>query len=199
MKKAIIDCGSNLGQGLYNIARQYNVNGNNWEIHAFEANPETFKRLDQNIKNNNWLSDYCENVNLYNKAVWVENCEKEITLEYCPFEKGWVGGATNIMENNYKKPDYLHDWQIEKGNKIECIDFSDFIKKSFDKDDYIVCKMDIEGAEYEIIKDMQDKGVLSYINVLFVEWHNRLLHDKYDQNYIESLIASNNIELKPWG
>jgi FkbM family methyltransferase len=172
MKKVIIDCGSNLGQGLYNIARQYNVNGNNWEIHAFEANPETFKRLDQNIKNNNWLSDYCENVNLYNKAVWVENCEKEITLEYCPFEKG---------------------------NKIECIDFSDFIKKSFDKDDYIVCKMDIEGAEYEIIKDMQDKGVLSYINVLFVEWHNRLLHDKYDQNYIESLIASNNIELKPWG
>jgi FkbM family methyltransferase len=103
------------------------------------------------------------------------------------------------MENNYKKPDYLHDSQIEKGSEIECIDFSNFIKNSFDKDDYIVCKMDIEGAEYEVIKDMQEKGVLSYINVLFIEWHNHLLCNKYDQNYIESLIANSNVELKPWG
>jgi FkbM family methyltransferase len=199
MKKVILDCGSNLGQGLYSIAKSFHVNGNDWEIHSFEANPETFKILKQNLENNNWLSDYCQNVNVYNQAVWIKNEKKQITLEYCPFERGWIGGATNIMEDNYQKPDYLKSWQIKSGQDVECIDFSEFILKNFTQNDYIVCKMDIEGAEYEIIRHLHETGALSYFDILYVEWHNHILHRKYSQNDIINLIYKNNVELRGWG
>jgi FkbM family methyltransferase len=199
MRKIILDCGSNLGQGLHSITRTFDINGKDWEVFAFEANPKTFKILQQNIENNNWIANYCDKIKLFNKAVWIENCEKQITLEYCPFEKGWIGGATNIMEDNYCKPSYLSDWQIKAGEKIECIDFADFIKNNFQINDYIVCKMDIEGAEYEVIEHLAKNNALSYINVLFVEWHNHLLYKKYDQNNTINLISANGVELRGWG
>ncbi len=143
MRKVFIDCGSNLGQGLHKLCKDLNIN-NDWEIYCFEANPKTFKVLETNIKNNNWLTNYCSNVKLYNQAVWVKDENKKLIFEYCPFEKDWIGGASNIMENNYKRPPGVQEWQIKNGDDVSCIKFSSFIKNNFSKDDFIICKMDIE-------------------------------------------------------
>jgi hypothetical protein len=42
---------------------------------------------------------------------------------------------------------------------------------SFSKEDYIVLKVDIEGAEYEVLEKMFEDGSIEYIDELYIEWH----------------------------
>ena len=56
---------------------------------------------------------------------------------------------------------------------VECIDLSQWIKKTFNPDDFIVLKTDIEGAEYEIFNKLMEDDTLSYINKLYGELHSR--------------------------
>jgi len=73
-----------------------------------------------------------------------------------------------------------------------------FIEDNFSKNDYIICKMDIEGAEYPILEKMIEKNNLNYIKILYVEWHNRMLVNKYDENHIKQKINEANIILHEW-
>ena len=54
---------------------------------------------------------------------------------------------------------------------VDCLNISNFILNNFDKDDYIILKIDIEGAEYKLLNHMLSTNALTYINDLFVEFH----------------------------
>lgn len=43
---------------------------------------------------------------------------------------------------------------------------------NFNKQDFIVVKMDIEGAEYAVLRKMINDRSLEYINDLYVEFHS---------------------------
>ena len=55
--------------------------------------------------------------------------------------------------------------------KVECIDFSKWVIDNFDKEDYIILKLDIEGAEYDVLEKMLEDNSIDYINELYVEFH----------------------------
>ena len=59
----------------------------------------------------------------------------------------------------------------EHPRKTPCIDFSKWIKDHFKKTDNIVLKMNIEGAEYDILEKMIADGTIEYINTLFCQFH----------------------------
>jgi hypothetical protein len=84
-------------------------------------------------------------------------------------------------------------------NEVDSIDLSDFIKNNFTPEDYIILKLDIEGAEYDVLYHLAQTGVLSYINELWGEWHL----DKFPRDYIinnlgykQDLIFEKLLELK---
>ncbi len=52
-----------------------------------------------------------------------------------------------------------------------CIDVVNWIKEIIDPDDYVVVKMDIEGAEYDVIPKLIRTGAISLIDELYVELH----------------------------
>lgn len=194
MKKIFIDCGTNLGQGLNKISTSLT---DDFEIYCFEPNKFTYDRFISELNNNSSIKKF-KNIKTFNKAVWISDGYKNLTLEYCPHQVGWVGGATNILEDNFLKPSYINDENIKDGGKTETVDFCKFITDNFSKNDFIVCKMDIEGAEYEILNKMINENILEYINVLYVEWHNRMLVNKYDENYFRTKIIEKNIILHEW-
>ena len=55
--------------------------------------------------------------------------------------------------------------------EVECVDLDKWIKGNFNKTDFIVLKLDIEGAEYKVLPHMIKNGSIDYINHIFIEWH----------------------------
>ena len=102
----------------------------------------------------------------------------------------YKGGATLLEEKQDRTMDKV-------GDKVVTINFSDFLADRFQADDFIVVKMDIEGAEYGVLQKIIADGRLNYINLLFVEFHQQYLTSTPDRNWasihqfiIEQLNAS---------
>ena len=112
-------------------------------IHAFEPDPELFELLKYNM-----ASFSFSDVFLYNSAIWVDNVEVDF------FSEGGFSGR--ICE------------QTGQSNElVDGVRLRDFLDSRVD-----FLKLDIEGAEVEVINDCQDR--LHNIEHLFVEYHSPL-------------------------
>jgi FkbM family methyltransferase len=203
-KKIFLDCGTNLCQGLEKIQSFHNMTPD-WTIYSFEANPITYNL----VKHENF-----PHVKFINKAVWVENTEKNLSIEKWPskvleqdgaknliqknLSDQWIGGGSNIMGENFI---FIHSDEnsVQKNKiKIECIDLCEFIVKNFQKEDYIIVKLDVEGAEYPILEKMIEKNIIDYINIFYIEFHNKMLKRTYDEKFIRKVINDKQIKLIEW-
>jgi FkbM family methyltransferase len=96
------------------------------------------------------------------KAIWTENGKMNFYLS-TRSNKG-----SSLCKNKVSgRMD--HDNPIT----VETLDFSKWIEQNFSKDDYIVIKMDIEGAEYEVIPKMIEDKTIDYVNEMMVEFHSK--------------------------
>ena len=55
--------------------------------------------------------------------------------------------------------------------KVRTIDFSRWLRQNTSVFDYVILKLDVEGAEYDILEKMIRDRTISRINHLFIEWH----------------------------
>jgi FkbM family methyltransferase len=112
------------------------------KIIAFEPDESVLPYLKQNIK-----TYELSNVLLYEKAVWSSN-----TILSFYSDQG-MGGRLELNYNN------------QAPKKVEAIRLKEFLDKEVD-----FLKIDIEGAEMEVLIDCEDK--LRNVNNLFVEYHS---------------------------
>ena len=110
------------------------------DILCFEPDDKNFGLLQKNI-----LSHNLKNIDAKKEAVWVEDCWLYFKQE---------GNMNSKIEN------------IESANttKIKASRLKDFLNKKVD-----FLKLDIEGAEYQVLKDIQ--GNLNFVTNLFIEYH----------------------------
>lgn len=155
LKPKIIDCGSNIGLSILYFKSLYPQA----EIIGFEPGPETFDLLKKNIEDNN-----LENVVIYNKAL--SDQEGHITFYVSkenPAHGGWsIGGDKNV---NYEK--------VEK--QIESSQLSNYITDVID-----FLKIDIEGAEDLVIKDLSQNSKLGLIKCMIIEYHHHMIDPNTD-------------------
>lgn len=150
MKKIFLDCGTHMGEGLSKFIEQYNMD-ENWEIYSFE--PNVFLWQEHVFQNMH------DNIYYINKAIYVND-------EYVTFNIAYPNTDASSI---YKK----HIGENYHGSiEVECLDLSKFILNNFSKDDFIVIKMDIEGAEYAVLRKMIKDKSMNYINDLYVEFHS---------------------------
>jgi len=138
----ILDCGANMGLSVL----YFSLNYPDHEIIAFEPEEAIFNVLEENVK-----TFGLKNVRLYQKAVWT----KEETLTF--HSDGGMGGRVN---NVYKKSN-------QPIKNVETVVLKDYLS---DKVDFL--KIDIEGAEVEVLKAC--KGHLGQVQHLFFEYHNHI-------------------------
>jgi FkbM family methyltransferase len=137
----IIDCGANVGTSVLFFKELYPSS----RITAFEADPKIFTYLKENLSKNS-ISD----VNLVNKAVWIEN-------SVLKFESEGADGASLIVDAEY-----------ENVIEVESIRLKDFVSEIRERIDML--KIDIEGAEVQVLADIADE--LIKIDHVFVEYHS---------------------------
>ena len=129
------------------------------KILVFEPDIQVFDCLSRNIKNFS-LKD----INLINTAVW----NKEDILKF--FAEGADGGRVAI------------DTDKEKIIEVKALRLRDYLNRNVD-----FLKIDIEGAECEVLEDCQDD--LKNVQNIFVEYHSF-------QNQIQNLDKILNILTK---
>lgn len=101
-----------------------------------------------------------------NKAVWVHDGTMDFYLatEWGPNHRGGstllAGHVKNACKVDYSRP-----------ITVECIDFSRWIRRNFMRQNHLVVKMAIEGAEYPVLEKMVADGTIDYVTELIVEFH----------------------------
>lgn len=148
MSRYFIDCGAHCGESVLRAKRQF---GLDTHIISFEAVPELADSLSKLYAED----DY---VDVVNAAVWIK--DDTIDINICP---AFTDGSSILRT--------LNDNHLAKTVKVPCVDISSWIKNSFSAEDYIILKLDIEGAEYSVLEKMYEDGTLSMVNELWGEWH----------------------------
>ena len=155
MRNIFIDCGYYDGRSIARFKKMKEFSSKKFEIFAFEAS-ELIRNY-SNIKKHN--------VDLIKAAVWVEDGLVDF------FESARRRGQANSV---FKNPNAS---RREKSRRVKSIDFSKWIKDNFSKEDFIVLKMDIEGAEYQVLNKMLKDKTLEFIDIAFIEYHYERISD----------------------
>ncbi len=115
------------------------------KIIGFEPDGKIFELLDHNIKSFGY-----DDVTLHNKGVWIS----ETSLWF--HSEGSLGGA--ILDQSGDEKNMV---------RIDTVRLREFLDEKID-----FLKIDIEGAEMDVLEDCKDK--LSNVENIFVEYHCRV-------------------------
>jgi FkbM family methyltransferase len=116
-----------------------------------------------------------------------------------------VDGSSTIMPNFmrgmlHSTGDYLQrslKWETKV--TVDSFDFSSWLRDNVSKEDNVVCKLDIEGAEFEVLKKCIADDTLRLIDHLDVEFHH--YHDielGMQHRHIISEVNKLPIRLRTW-
>lgn len=135
----IIDCGANIGISILYF-KQIAPAAN---IIAFEPDSHLCSIIEANVK-----SFGLQGVQVVNKGVWNENAFLEFEAE------GTLGGEFQLGAETVST----------KHKQVEVVRLRDLLHEEID-----FLKIDIEGAEYEVLKDCREK--ISNVRNVFIEFH----------------------------
>jgi FkbM family methyltransferase len=181
MANVLLDLGTHYGQGLREFIGRFSVN-DSWTVHTWEANPVTYDIF---------VKDYLQQtpyVIHHNQAITDHNGSITVNIETPPNE-GETGQGTSVIDLEKWNPwnGTLRD-NFKTTYEVPCIDFSQFIKDNFSKEDNIIVKMDIEGSEYATLEKMLADGTLEYLNHISVEWHSRFFTNQDEMRDKENML-----------
>lgn len=142
----IIDCGANIGMATLFFKKLYPGS----RIIAFEPNPFAFRLLEKNISINR-----IKNVVLYNEAL--STTEGTVSF-FMNDDKGTLIGSL-IRERG---GNITFDVKARKLSDVIAEINPDLVK------------IDVEGAEHEIIEDLQKAGKLSVASRYIIEYHHQI-------------------------
>ena len=145
----IIDCGSNIGMSILYFKMLYPDSS----ILAFEPSEEVFSCLESNIRNNNLNSIIVNKIALSNKEGAI----------YFYYDKDNLDSLVSSIKQE-RMP--------KQKRTVEASVLSKYIDRDVD-----FLKMDVEGAELEIIEELSNKGKLNYVKQMVIEYHHHIVRD----------------------
>ena len=142
--RVFVDCG---GNDRFLMERYLKTLPSFDKIFVFEPNPTFYN----SYKGSNLI--------FIPKAVWTE----DRTMQMYISKDTKQYGSSLIKERDT----IFHEKPIE----VECIDFSKWIKDNIKPYWKLTVKLDIEGAEYDVLWKLIKDGTIKYIKELYVEFH----------------------------
>ena len=143
-----IDGGAHKGEPIAGFEKTATYAEHPWEVYAFQANPNLISQIPAK-----------QNLTVLNKAIWIHDGTVDFYLAKST-------PSSSILK--HKKTGKLSKVPI----RVESVDFSNWVEERFSRDDYVMLKLDIEGAEYQVLDKMIRDGSIAYIDKLYIEFHN---------------------------
>ena len=174
-----IDCGANIGR-VSDMFLQMGA-----EVHAFEPHRDLHNMLLYKYKDNS-------KIKLHNQAVGTQNTK--IPFKIIDNEsENYLALSQGASVCNVDTADYKTVFEYD----IEMIDLCEYIQKNIvneGKRVYIL-KIDIEGAEWDLLEKIIQTKIYEYCDYIFCEEHSRFVQDGNQRlEKINNLINENNIK-----
>lgn len=129
---------------------------------AYEANPLLYSKIPKFAYNE-----------IHNKAVWIKNTN---TIFYVDQSETPMGSTLMFSKKTGKLTPI----------NIKTVDLAHILEKY--KDENVLVKMDIEGAEFLVLEHLIRTGTDKYIDTLYVETHENKVPE-YTGTYKNDLIS----------
>ncbi|XP_070549836.1 uncharacterized protein [Ptychodera flava] len=103
----------------------------------------------------------------YNEGVWFpgkENAGRDMQ---------WGGGSLFVSRKEGVDKEDGGRRKLSRHDVIPTVDLSQWIQRNVDKKDYVIFKLDVEGAEYGILRKMLKDGTFAWIDKFYGEYHAR--------------------------
>ena len=149
----MIDIGLNIGLTSLLMARKKNI----LKIYGYEPFIPTFEQARINLKNNPQLA---KKMRIYPFGLG-EN-DRKVQINY----NSKLPGAMSSVENKFPECNQIETIIIKKSSTI----ISEVMDGQIED---IFLKIDCEGAEFEIIRDLDKSGILNKIRLIILEWHEK--------------------------
>jgi len=153
-KSVCIDCGANIGD----VTEKLRSFGS--KVYAFEPHPAAFKQLAERFKKD------LSKVKLYNNAVLDKEGVLRLFFHQDSEADETSTGAFSTSASLISRKTNLN---LDNYVEVKCVRLSDFILELDKKID--ILKIDIEGAEAEVIRDLINTNVYKKVNKILVETH----------------------------
>lgn len=181
-----IDLGANIGQGFEWFSDFYS--GKNIDFHLFEPSPNCILHLNEiSIKSNKKIS-------IFNSGVGIE---EGIFKFYglASHQGGELSQGGSIMPQHNSQ---FYNSKKDDSIDVSIIDFSKYLREQKKQYHQIIVKMDIEGAEIELLEKLIADHSISLISIIYIEFHaknqieeHKKLTEKRELSIISSLSRSN--------
>jgi FkbM family methyltransferase len=160
-RKVFLDIGGHLGESVRRFYREVE-DARHYEIYTFEPHPDCCKKLTQTLAK-------MKNVDVIKAAVVGDNSQERFLY---PGSINQADGSSILKGKKTGGLDYDNPLQIKTIGLVAFLDSIDINRK-----DYVVLKMNIEGAEYEIMDFLIKTDTLKYINQVYVQTHKNKIDD----------------------
>lgn len=165
----IIDSGANIGMATLYYKWLYP----NATIYAFEPDPETFKILHKNISQNDLKDVLLFNVALTDK-------------------KGKVDLNTDLENPGLLSMSVIYKRKTKDSLKVASSSLSEFIRdKSID-----FLKMDIEGAENMVIRELIKSKKIKLIKEMIIEYHHGINNNWQEFSFFLELLSNSHFRYR---
>lgn len=175
-----IDMGANIGDTI----EGHLANASSAHVFAFEPNPKLVAKLRHRFHT-------ARNVAIYEAACWIIDGQTRLYLGH--------DQSSTLVEGKAHTPEHPEfDIDYQRFALVRTIDFARWLRENFTEGDDICVKMDIEGAEYNVLQRLLDTGAIALIRELRCEWH----FDRYpvhrDEHARIKALTSKRVKLVDW-
>ena len=175
-KGVFIDCGAFDGCSVI----KFKIANPNFDCISFEPNPKLWK--------------YFKNLPtmLIKKGVSSENKTVDFRIDHIDADGSSLIPTKKILFNSP-----LNDLHITS-IKIECVSLSGIIAELANVYDCIVLKLDVEGAEYDILEDLISKNLLNKLHKLYVEFHWQKCNFPEERHQVLISVLKQKVVFEDW-
>jgi FkbM family methyltransferase len=155
MRKIFLDLGANVGE----ITEEFGREHPDFELIAIEPNSDLLPAIHaRSLKLGRPIS-------VIWAAAWTHDGSMDLFKSSQDQASTVVSGKREYAEYGWSQIDY------QSPNHVPALDLSSWLLRNVQPADYVVMKMDIEGAEYAVLERMLAEGAMALVDVLRCEWH----------------------------
>ncbi|XP_078699328.1 uncharacterized protein LOC144926438 [Branchiostoma floridae x Branchiostoma belcheri] len=168
-KKIFLDCGANVASSVQ-LFRETYPGGHDYAIHSFELDgrlrPYFAPYSNHELHCPTAVSDTDGEMTAFSESAWSPDKGKNNGVDM-----QWGGGSLFVSEDEKQDTDTGGHRKLSHRRAVPTVDLSRWIQANFAVEDDIVFKLDVEGAEYTILKKMLKDGTFRWIDKFYGEFH----------------------------